>query len=470
MLVLFSLVVCAVLASDAPQTVGIVNTTGIVEPSNGTSILQADFSVGINTSSYIDFTIAAMTSTTGTSITTLDGLKTICSGHLILVQNSSVNIDLTTVALVPCDNQTVVSQILAEISSTNPACTLMYSLESQGCVLTQQSNSLETELGTVFTMLSSSAAGSMLDIMTNISTPVLAAITPKASSTPSSIASDGMSSSAIIMAVLYSITGVVACFFLFVIVSGAVRVHKHPERYGLTNTSGNNSEDGLGSDATYGNKAKGLARAVLDSIPLVTFRKYSDNNPAMSEKQSDDNENEIFFMRDIEDGKGAHSETEIISIGEELDCPICFESFKDGDIIRALSCQHKFHADCIDNWLLNTSSLCPLCRVDLSIEKNEQISQVPPSSDNIVIPNGYQVDVSYFNRFLDIWNAQLLPKESRRAVLARFREEAELRRRLRQRNTNFDEQNRNLWIRFVNSRRHQHQNSQIINYDNNNDN
>ncbi|KAK7412983.1 hypothetical protein VNO78_04788 [Psophocarpus tetragonolobus] len=44
------------------------------------------------------------------------------------------------------------------------------------------------------------------------------------------------------------------------------------------------------------------------------------------------------------------------------DCAICLADFSDGDRIRFLpNCNHRFHVDCIDKWLLSHSS-CPTCR------------------------------------------------------------------------------------------------------------
>lgn len=51
------------------------------------------------------------------------------------------------------------------------------------------------------------------------------------------------------------------------------------------------------------------------------------------------------------------------AIGVET-CPICIVDFEDGDDLRVLPCEgrHRFHRDCVDQWLLELSSSCPLCR------------------------------------------------------------------------------------------------------------
>lgn len=257
------------------------------------------------------------------------------------------------------------------------------------------------------------------------------------------------SGSTLAMAILYTVTGVVAFLFLFVIVSGAIRVHNYPERYGLPPAGGyRNNED----SAQYSNmhRAKGIARAVLDSIPLVTVRvKPKTTQPVkevepMSEsivglENSDSIELETKSAEPDASTQQRPLSTPLVieDDDDKLTCPICFEDFQDGQVLRILPCKHRFHALCVDPWLLNSSSHCPLCRVDLSISQEETVPEHPPGSPTtgnreIVIPEGYQVDTSRFTRFLDVWNAHLLPREARRMALARFEEEAELRRQLRE--------------------------------------
>ena len=51
------------------------------------------------------------------------------------------------------------------------------------------------------------------------------------------------------------------------------------------------------------------------------------------------------------------------SMGRET-CPICIVDFEEGDDIRVLPCEgkHCFHQNCVDPWLLELSSSCPICR------------------------------------------------------------------------------------------------------------
>lgn len=44
-------------------------------------------------------------------------------------------------------------------------------------------------------------------------------------------------------------------------------------------------------------------------------------------------------------------------------CPICLDDFEPNESqVRELPCRHIFHVDCIDPFLLNNSSLCPICK------------------------------------------------------------------------------------------------------------
>jgi hypothetical protein len=70
-----------------------------------------------------------------------------------------------------------------------------------------------------------------------------------------------------------------------------------------------------------------------------------------------------------------HASTEIIDGAStqttleqdlEMDCSICQDHMRQGELVRTLTvCEHKFHTSCIDNWLLNDSVICPVCRHDI---------------------------------------------------------------------------------------------------------
>jgi len=49
----------------------------------------------------------------------------------------------------------------------------------------------------------------------------------------------------------------------------------------------------------------------------------------------------------------------------ELNCVICFSEFEENCNVRTLPCGHIFHADCIENWLGNSSVNCPVDNLPL---------------------------------------------------------------------------------------------------------
>lgn len=46
-------------------------------------------------------------------------------------------------------------------------------------------------------------------------------------------------------------------------------------------------------------------------------------------------------------------------------CGVCLVDFDDGDELRVLPCGHYFHKECIDHWLLNSATVCPIDKRDL---------------------------------------------------------------------------------------------------------
>lgn len=45
---------------------------------------------------------------------------------------------------------------------------------------------------------------------------------------------------------------------------------------------------------------------------------------------------------------------------QNTDCAMCLSDFVVGDLIKKLSCDHVYHASCIDSWLQN-ATICPKC-------------------------------------------------------------------------------------------------------------
>ena len=65
----------------------------------------------------------------------------------------------------------------------------------------------------------------------------------------------------------YAITGLVTALFLIVILSGAIRAIRNPERYGPRRIAGRPRQS----------RAKGIARAMLETLPIVKFGDLEEN-------------------------------------------------------------------------------------------------------------------------------------------------------------------------------------------------
>jgi hypothetical protein len=198
------------------------------------------------------------------------------------------------------------------------------------------------------------------------------------------------SNSAVAMSILYSITGLITLLFLVIIGTGAIRAHRYPERYGpLTALGGRPSQS----------RVKGLARAVLETLPIV---KFGDPGPAKPDPSLElesqpsatapdptmgtrlsaipeeprtpqarrsaapmsgalpQPEAEKTDPAKADDADKGGSKPAGLPGQDHLGCSICTEDFTVGEDVRVLPCNHQFHPPCIDPWLVNISGTCPL--------------------------------------------------------------------------------------------------------------
>lgn len=267
-------------------------------------------------------------------------------------------------------------------------------------------------------------------------------------------------STSVALIILYSITGVITALFLLIIIIGAIRAHRHPERYGPRAPRFGRPRQ---------SRAKGLARAVLDTLPIVRFgdagtagAKEEEVKPADVEMQADSVTSRVSSENDREQRSAVPSvesrtnlddvdiaEAAPVSVRDEeepemstaemdpsqLRCPVCMEDFESGQELRVLPCHHSFHPDCIDPWLLNVAGSCPLwyvipqggkiicitnvfflnSRIDLRPEDQRQSLEIPPA------PPELEPTSSRFMRYLD--TARGTTGEERMAALRQLREE-----------------------------------------------
>jgi len=238
------------------------------------------------------------------------------------------------------------------------------------------------------------------------------------SSTSTSGSSGKSPNTTLAMIILYAITGCVSVLFCLVIITGAIRAIRHPERYGPR------ARGGEGGDGAPQSRARGLTRAILDTFPIVKFGSSTQNphgvrSPGKDMEAPRDSDDTAIAVELTVAGAGKkappsptpdrpspspgqessskrnekpprHSTSssdarspppaeppsprQIVSpesMGLEV-CPICIVEFEEGDDLRVLPCEgkHRFHPVCVDPWLLELSSMCPLCRQDFQTLEN----------------------------------------------------------------------------------------------------
>jgi len=119
-----------------------------------------------------------------------------------------------------------------------------------------------------------------------------------------------------------------------------------------------------------------VSQQILDKLPIHT---YTDGAADGSEKAIDPHAQASHLgvpstVVDAETGRKApplsrHSSaptvptTGMSSSWSQPTCPICMDDFEPNETqVRELPCHHVFHPECIDTFLLNHSSLCPMCK------------------------------------------------------------------------------------------------------------
>ncbi|WVQ68112.1 uncharacterized protein L199_006318 [Kwoniella botswanensis] len=243
------------------------------------------------------------------------------------------------------------------------------------------------------------------------------------------------------MIVLYTITGVVSFMFIFMLIMGARRAMLHPERYGRRE---NDDEHGPPQST-----ARGLAQAVLDTFPVIKYNRNneegyhrgegegeeqgtppkslnSENGISLNQMSRNDRTDSYGYGYGYHQNDGETSKTGGVQVSEverrissiasgsgsktpkqydQMDqdtamgvgtesqgqqCPICLVDFEPGDDLRVLPCEreHAYHQSCIDPWLLQVSSSCPLCRKDFNAPPSTSIlSNSQSSSDSSPSPH-----------------------------------------------------------------------------------
>jgi hypothetical protein len=295
------------------------------------------------------------------------------------------NISTSDIAYITCDETPGfmgASLVVSTVGNLLPKAIVLYSLTSQECIITGSFT-----YTSMFTMTAATDSESLYTALTKSPNMLLGAkiaTTNTSTGQGSSASADNNSggpapTTAVAMSILYSITGIITLLFLIIIATGAIRAHRHPERYGpRAGVTGRPRQS----------RAKGLARAMLETLPIVKFGDPEPVKPgtgdveledghgslhaspelaAMNEGSANQQQQQDSSQEEVNSGMGPDTRAESIKSGQEpvpkqgeLGCSICTEDFTTGEDVRVLPCRHKYHPACIDPWLLNVSGTCPL--------------------------------------------------------------------------------------------------------------
>jgi hypothetical protein len=292
------------------------------------------------------------------------------------------------------------ANILILYSETSDHCTAtgLNTLPTIGGILTTTGKTLATDLATLNLGQESTGTATIF--------PDLTSYTNSTGSGYGGNGSLGQSpTTAVAMIILYSITGIITALFVVIIVTGAIRAHRHPERYGPRNIVGRGRQS----------RARGIARAMLETLPIVKFG----DHPDLPAKPTEGSDIEMNAAGNEPPSAGDTPPTLKTVPGEHvaaadsglqaniatnnadgtdaeghLGCSICTEDFKKGEEVRVLPCNHKFHPDCVDPWLLNVSGTCPLCRIDLRPQAQDGDGEgLEPQISNTALPTDQESTV-----------------------------------------------------------------------------
>jgi len=276
--------------------------------------------------------------------------------------------------------------VINNLVTENVTAIVLYSLRESYCNLTDFSGSYQY----LYSMTSISDSTMVESLVTQAAdrgrapfSMVMTAIAFTNANNNQNSVTSGSPSTAVAMIILYSITGLITALFLVIIVAGAIRAHRHPERYGPRQVLGRARQS----------RAKGIARAMLDTLPIVKFgekesekgtrdvelaaagNSYETRSLKMPEGETELHEKPSTSV-ERDRGEPSNSSNEVTPLAaaaassseepkgdDALGCSICTDDFEKGQDIRVLPCNHKFHPACVDPWLLDVSGTCPLWSV-----------------------------------------------------------------------------------------------------------
>ncbi|KAI8899704.1 hypothetical protein BC833DRAFT_584630 [Globomyces pollinis-pini] len=112
-----------------------------------------------------------------------------------------------------------------------------------------------------------------------------------------------------------------------------------------------------------------LKRTLSRNLPVLEKqgRRIPNENNSLSPPDKTELQRRLSFQRDRETLSVSNitqpksSQTERTT---DETCALCLEDYEEGEMIRELFCLHRYHAECVDEWLTTTKRTCPVCNAD----------------------------------------------------------------------------------------------------------
>lgn len=162
---------------------------------------------------------------------------------------------------------------------------------------------------------------------------------------------------------------------LLIVIIGATSLCMHLVQRRRRNTLRERVTRGEVDLEALGIKRLNVPEDYLSKLPVYTFlgesdqyEKDSSQTSTQVHKETSPNTDDDAVLKS--NALSRHSSapdapptTHASTVFAQTTCPICLDDFEPNESqVRELPCRHIFHVECIDPFLLNNSSLCPMCK------------------------------------------------------------------------------------------------------------
>ncbi|KAK5874238.1 hypothetical protein PBY51_019205 [Eleginops maclovinus] len=131
------------------------------------------------------------------------------------------------------------------------------------------------------------------------------------------------------------------------------------------------------------------AASIAYFVFISANRLYNLNRHRRSEKKLKSEAKKAVGRLQVRKLKSGDEETN----SESNMCAVCLESYKTGEMVTVLTCDHIFHKSCIEPWLLERRT-CPMCKCDIlkalgvEEETKESLSAESPPEVTVITVTG----------------------------------------------------------------------------------